>query len=97
MRYSYPQHYFLYCHLTGSGGPVIITGRKGVIQSSGYPSPYPAHLNTSWKISVSKGFLVKLQITDMAITGETGQCKDDKLVIADDYSTLGEPYTGLFH
>lgn len=36
-----------------------------------------------------KGFLVKLQITDMAITGNTGQCKDDKLVISDGYATLG--------
>nr|XP_046272112.1 tolloid-like protein 2 [Scatophagus argus] len=74
---------------SGSGGPIIISGRKGVIQSLGFPNPYPAHLNSSWKISVSKGFLVKLQITDMAITGETGQCKEDKLVISDDYSTLG--------
>lgn len=36
-----------------------------------------------------KGFLVKLQVTDMAITGQTGQCKDDKLVISDGYATLG--------
>lgn len=48
-----------------------------------------------WKISVPKGFLVKLQITDMAITGETGQCKEDKLVISDSYSVLGEPYLNL--
>lgn len=73
---------------TGSGA-VIINGRKGEIQSSGYPNPYPAHLQSSWKISVPQGFLVKLQITDLAITGETGMCKDDKLVITDAYSTLG--------
>lgn len=73
---------------TGSGS-VILTGRKGEIQSSGYPNPYPAHLQTSWKISVPKGFLVKLHITDLAITGETGMCNDDKLVITDAYSTLG--------
>uniref|UniRef100_A0A3B4TUR0 Zgc:154142 n=1 Tax=Seriola dumerili TaxID=41447 RepID=A0A3B4TUR0_SERDU len=74
---------------SGSGGPVILNGRKGVVQSLGFPNPYPAHLNSSWKISVPKGFLVKLQITDMAITGETGQCKEDKLVISDNYSILG--------
>ncbi|XP_070768774.1 ovochymase-2 [Enoplosus armatus] len=74
---------------SGSGGPVILQGRKGVIQSLGFPNPYPAHLNSSWKISVPKGLLVKLQITEMAITGETGQCKEDKLVISDNYSTLG--------
>lgn len=80
---------FLCCCLTGSG-TVIITGRKGEIQSLGYPNPYPAHLQNSWKISVPKGFLVKLQITDLAIPGETGMCNYDKLVVADAYSTLGE-------
>ncbi|KAF0037285.1 hypothetical protein F2P81_010159 [Scophthalmus maximus] len=74
---------------TGGGGPVIIHGRKGVIQSLGFPNPYPAHQNNSWKISVPKGFLVKLQITELAITGETGQCKEDKVIISDDYSILG--------
>ncbi|XP_040043305.2 ovochymase-2 isoform X2 [Gasterosteus aculeatus] len=74
---------------TSGGGPVILHGRKGVIQSVGFPNPYPAHLNSSWMISVPKGFLVKLQITEMAITGEPGQCKGDKLVISDGYSTLG--------
>ncbi|TDH16323.1 hypothetical protein EPR50_G00018550 [Perca flavescens] len=74
---------------SGGGGQIILNGRKGMIQSLGFPNPYPAHLKSSWKISVPKGFLVKLQITDMAITGETGQCKEDKLVISDNYSTLG--------
>ncbi|XP_047430814.1 ovochymase-2 [Mugil cephalus] len=73
---------------TGSGGPIILTGRKGVVQSMGFPNPYPANLNTSWEISVSRGFLVKLHITELAITGETGQCKEDKLVISDAYSVL---------
>lgn len=83
------QYSFLSCCLTGSGS-VIITGRKGEIQSLGYPNPYPAHLQSSWKISVPNGFLVKLQITDLAIPGETGMCNYDKLVITDAYSTLGE-------
>ncbi|KAM4583584.1 LOW QUALITY PROTEIN: ovochymase-2 [Odontesthes bonariensis] len=39
--------------------------------------------------STTSGFLVKLQITDLAITGETGQCKEDKLIISDNYSILG--------
>ncbi|KAI9525572.1 hypothetical protein NQZ68_006121 [Dissostichus eleginoides] len=74
---------------SGGDGPVIIQGRKGEIHSPGYPNAYPAHQKISWKISVPKGFLVKLQFTDMAITGEIGQCKEDKLVITDNYSTLG--------
>ncbi|XP_041837910.1 ovochymase-2 [Melanotaenia boesemani] len=73
----------------GGDGPVIIKGRKGEIQSLGFPNSYPAHSNSSWIISVSKGLLVKLQITDMAITGETGRCKEDKLIISDNYSILG--------
>lgn len=72
------------------GGPVIISGRKGVIQSEAFPNPYPAHQNVSWRISVPKGFLVKLHIVELAITGETGQCKEDKLVVSDAYSTLGD-------
>uniref|UniRef100_A0A8C5G6K9 Ovochymase-2-like n=1 Tax=Gouania willdenowi TaxID=441366 RepID=A0A8C5G6K9_GOUWI len=74
---------------TGSGGSIIVQGRKGVLQSEGFPNSYPAYSNISWKISVPKGFLVKLQITEMAIPGEPGICKEDKLVIADDYSILG--------
>lgn len=89
---EYDKQYFsLSCYRAGGGGPVIIHGRKGVIQSLGFPNPYPAHQNNSWKISVPKGFLVKLQITELAITGETGQCKEDKVIISDDYSILGEP------
>ncbi|TMS22780.1 Ovochymase-2 [Larimichthys crocea] len=75
--------------LPTSGGTVILNGRKGVLQSLGYPNAYPPHLNSSWKITVAKGFLVKFQITDLAITGQTGQCKEDKLIISDVYSTLG--------
>lgn len=69
---------------------MILQGRKGVIQSVGFPNPYPANLNSSWKITVPQGFLVKVQITDMAITGETGLCKEDKLVVSDLFSVLGE-------
>lgn len=69
---------------------MILSGRKGVLQSEGFPNSYPSHLRSSWKISVPRGFRVKFHITDLAITGETGQCKEDKLVISDDYSTLGE-------
>ncbi|KAK7930543.1 hypothetical protein WMY93_006938 [Mugilogobius chulae] len=71
------------------GGPSVISGRKGVIHSLGFPNAYPAHLNCQWSITVPRGFLVKLQITDMAITGEIGQCKQDKLVISDKFNTLG--------
>ncbi|KAJ0033684.1 hypothetical protein NQD34_000791, partial [Periophthalmus magnuspinnatus] len=74
---------------SGCGGPALITGRKGVIHSLGFPNAYPAHLRCSWNITVPKGFMVKLQITDMAIAGEIGQCKEDKLVISDKFNTLG--------
>uniref|UniRef100_A0A667YG15 Zgc:154142 n=1 Tax=Myripristis murdjan TaxID=586833 RepID=A0A667YG15_9TELE len=74
---------------SGCGGPAALKGRKGVIQSLGFPTPYPAHLRCSWTISVPRGFLVKLQITEMAIPGETGQCKEDKLIISDKFKTLG--------
>lgn len=82
-------HYFLFCNW--AGGTVILNGRKGVITSPGFPNPYPPHLKSSWKISVPSGQLVKLEITDMAIPGEIGKCKQDKLIISDDYGTLGEP------
>ncbi|XP_034044824.1 ovochymase-2 [Thalassophryne amazonica] len=75
--------------VSGCGGPATLSGRKGVIQSLGFPNPYPAHLNCSWKITVPRGFLVSLQMTDMAIAGHTGYCKEDKLVISDKFSTLG--------
>ncbi|CAL1601098.1 unnamed protein product [Knipowitschia caucasica] len=74
---------------SGCGGPAVITGRKGVIHSLGFPNAYPAHLSCQWSITVPKSFLVKLQITDMAITGEVGQCKQDKLIISDKFNTLG--------
>ncbi|KAM9792333.1 cubilin [Neosynchiropus ocellatus] len=73
----------------GGSGPIIVTGRKGVIHSEGFPNAYPAHQNIVWKITVAKGFLVRLQFTDLAIPGETGQCKEDKLIVSDRYSTLG--------
>ncbi|KAM6940692.1 cubilin [Xenentodon cancila] len=73
----------------GMEGPIVLHGRKGVIQSLGFPEPYPAHLNSSWKISVSKGLLVKFEIADMAIAGETGQCEEDQLIISDNYGLLG--------
>ncbi|XP_076004105.1 ovochymase-2 [Genypterus blacodes] len=74
---------------SGCGGLANLQGRKGVIHTLGFPNAYPAHLRCSWKITVPRGFLVKLQFTDMAITGETGQCKEDKLVISDKFTTLG--------
>ncbi|XP_057698672.1 ovochymase [Corythoichthys intestinalis] len=72
-----------------TGGPVILNGRKGTIQSEGFPDPYPPYQNVSWRISVPKGFLAKLQITELAITGEPLQCKDDKLIVSDAYGPLG--------
>lgn len=83
-------HDFLYRYLAGSGGPVILTGRKGVFHSPGFPNSYPTQVNITWRISVASGFLVKVQVTDMAVTGEMGQCKDDSLVISDAYTTLGQ-------
>lgn len=91
-KYDKILFYITSCTVFLAGGTVILNGRKGVLQSLGYPNAYPPHLNSSWKITVAKGFLVKFQITDLAITGQTGQCKEDKLIISDVYSTLGEPY-----
>lgn len=76
-----------YC--AGTGGPIILTGRKGTFHSPSFPNTYPSHLNISWRISVPRGFLMKLQFTDLAVPGETDRCKEDKLVISDAYTTLG--------
>lgn len=73
---------------SGCGGPAVINERKGVIHSLGFPNAYPAHLRCQWNITVPKGFMLKLEVTDLAITGETGQCKEDMLVISDRFTTL---------
>ncbi|CAL8331735.1 unnamed protein product [Lota lota] len=74
---------------SGCGGPALLSGRKGVIQSLGFPSSYPADLHCSWSIMVPRGRLVELQFTDMAIPGEMGRCPEDTLTISDSYRTLG--------
>ncbi|KAJ3614596.1 hypothetical protein NHX12_018167 [Muraenolepis orangiensis] len=68
--------------------PALLSGRKGLIQSMGFPSSYPAELHCSWSISVPTGRRVQLQLTDMAIPGEMGKCTD-MLTISDSYRTLG--------
>ena len=75
---------------SGCGGPALLSGRKGVIQSLGFPSSYPAELQCSWSIRAPAGFLVELRFTDMAIPGEMGRCAEDALTISDSYRTLGE-------
>ncbi|KAG7267725.1 hypothetical protein CRUP_031615, partial [Coryphaenoides rupestris] len=74
---------------SGCGGPSLLYGRKGEIRSLGFPSSYPAELHCSWSIRAPRGLLVKLQVTDMAIPGELGLCKQDTLTVADSYRTLG--------
>ncbi|XP_029115121.1 ovochymase-1 [Scleropages formosus] len=65
------------------------SGRKGVISSKGFPEPYPANLECAWTIRVSQGLLVKLEVTDMAVVGEAGQCGADYLLVSDSLQSLG--------
>ena len=67
-----------------------LSGRKGVIQSKGFPEPYPAGLSCRWNITVADDLMVKLHITDLAITGEAGQCKEDRLLITDAQQSFGK-------
>ncbi|XP_063074737.1 ovochymase-2 [Engraulis encrasicolus] len=79
---------------SGCGGVGTLSGRKGVIQSKGYPDAYPAGLNCRWNITVAEGQMVKLTVTDIGITGEAGQCKEDWLLIEDAQKSFG-PHCGL--
>ncbi|KAJ8281431.1 hypothetical protein GJAV_G00067600 [Gymnothorax javanicus] len=65
-------------------------GRKGVIQSKGYPQAYPAYLHCTWTITVPEGFLARLTVTDMAVVGETGNCGVDALEVSDSMQSLGK-------
>lgn len=61
-----------------------------MIQSMGFPEPYPANLSCQWNITVAADMLVKLEVTDLAVTGEAGQCKEDRLLITDDQKSFGK-------
>ncbi|XP_029622136.1 ovochymase-2 isoform X1 [Salmo trutta] len=74
---------------SGCGGVGMLFGRKGEIHSMGFPDAYPGNLHCSWNITVPEGFLVKLHVIDMSVTGEAGQCGEDKLVVADSLQALG--------
>ncbi|TSK22490.1 Chymotrypsin-like elastase family member 2A [Bagarius yarrelli] len=74
---------------SGCGSQGNLFGQRGKIHSLAYPNVYPANLQCSWNISVAEGLLVKLHITDLAIAGEPGQCKQDKLTITDSQQSLG--------
>ncbi|XP_031415931.1 ovochymase-2 [Clupea harengus] len=79
---------------SGCGDVGTLSGRKGVIQSKGFPEPYPAGLSCRWNITVADDLMVKLHITDLAITGEAGQCKEDRLLITDAQQSFG-PHCGF--
>ncbi|XP_062407656.1 ovochymase [Sardina pilchardus] len=79
---------------SGCGDVGTLSGSKGVIQSKGFPEPYPAGLHCQWNITVADDMMVKLQITDLAISGEAGQCKVDQLLITDDQQSFG-PHCGF--
>ncbi|XP_038837825.1 ovochymase-2-like [Salvelinus namaycush] len=74
---------------SGCGGVGTLLGRKGEIHSMGFPDAYPGNLHCSWNITAPEGFLVKLHVTDMSVTGEAGQCGEDKLVVSDSLQALG--------
>ncbi|XP_042171195.1 LOW QUALITY PROTEIN: ovochymase-2-like [Oncorhynchus tshawytscha] len=74
---------------SGCGGVGTLFGRKGEIHSMGFPDAYPGNLHCSWNITAPEGFLVKLHVTDMSVTGEAGQCGEDKLVVSDSLQALG--------
>uniref|UniRef100_A0A8C7IFX9 Uncharacterized protein n=1 Tax=Oncorhynchus kisutch TaxID=8019 RepID=A0A8C7IFX9_ONCKI len=61
----------------------------GEIHSMGFPDAYPGNLHCSWNITAPEGFLVKLHVTDMSVTGEAGQCGEEKLVVSDSLQALG--------
>uniref|UniRef100_A0A4W5NF98 Zgc:154142 n=1 Tax=Hucho hucho TaxID=62062 RepID=A0A4W5NF98_9TELE len=74
---------------SGCGGVGTLFGRKGEIHSMGFPDAYPGNLHCSWNITAPEGFLVELHVTDMSVTGEAGQCGEDKLVVSDSLQALG--------
>ncbi|XP_072534618.1 ovochymase-2 [Salminus brasiliensis] len=74
---------------SGCGSLGTLSGRKGEINSMGFPDAYPGNLQCSWNITVDEGLLVKLHITDLAIVGEAGQCGEDKLAVSDSQQSLG--------
>lgn len=75
---------------SGCGGVGTLFGRKGEIHSMGFPDAYPGNLHCSWNITAPEGFQVKLHVTDMSVTGEAGQCGEDKLVVSDSLQALGK-------
>ncbi|KAL2098056.1 hypothetical protein ACEWY4_007263 [Coilia grayii] len=87
-------HLVLFPSESGCGDMGTLSGRKGLIQSKGFPEPYPAGLRCRWNITVAEGQMVKLTITDLAITGEPGQCKEDRLLIEDAQKSFG-PHCGF--
>ncbi|XP_036373333.1 tolloid-like protein 1 [Megalops cyprinoides] len=74
---------------SGCGTNAQLHGRKGTVQSKGFPQAYPADLQCMWNISVPEGFLVKLQVSHMAVVGEAGNCGNDALLVSDSLQSLG--------
>uniref|UniRef100_H3A3C9 Zgc:154142 n=1 Tax=Latimeria chalumnae TaxID=7897 RepID=H3A3C9_LATCH len=79
---------------SGCGNNGVQQGRKGTIQSKGYPESYPANLICGWNITVAQGFLIKMTVTDLAIEGTMGQCRGDKLEVSDNLELIGS-YCGF--
>ncbi|XP_048855841.1 ovochymase-2 [Brienomyrus brachyistius] len=79
----------LLCLDSGCGTSTLQQGRKGAISSKGFPEPYPSDLQCAWNITVPEGLLVKLEVTDMAVVGEAGQCGPDRLLVSDELQSLG--------
>ncbi|KAI1887407.1 hypothetical protein AGOR_G00189980 [Albula goreensis] len=75
---------------SGCGSNGVQSGRKGVIQSMGFPQSYPVDLRCTWNITVPEGFLAMLRVTDMAVVGEAGNCGPDMLEVSDSLQSLGK-------
>ncbi|XP_035273212.1 cubilin [Anguilla anguilla] len=75
---------------SGCGTNAVLTGRKGEIQSKGFPEPYPANLRCAWNITVPEGLLARLQVTAISVVGEAGNCGEDGLQVSDSLQSMGK-------
>ncbi|KAM8939404.1 ovochymase-2-like [Pelodytes ibericus] len=74
---------------SGCGSNALQHGRKGILHSNNYPDSYSSHLNCTWKITVSHGWLIKLTFTELAVDGEMGACTGDKIEVSDTSDMIG--------
>ncbi|XP_078658661.1 ovochymase-like [Branchiostoma floridae x Branchiostoma belcheri] len=66
----------------GSCGNTVLTGDSGTFTSPNYPSQYPNNAQCSWKMSVTPGKLVQINIDTMDVEADGG-CSYDSIAIYD--------------